>query len=114
MTQGLRRDLTLLVASRKLQASGKPDSITQIVNLAILDLATRVRRGTKIAFLTVPRSPVRVSVRASRHAHSIAIHVSEDANVRISDFVRTAISLYVRKHGREITRLAERVNRQQL
>ena len=108
VTADLRNDLMLLAASRKLAGSRGVRSITHIVDAAILDLAAVVRRGARVSFVTVPRSPVRISVRTHHHAREAAILASRNVNVRISDFVRTALSRYLRKHRREIPHLTKR------
>jgi hypothetical protein len=51
----------------------------------------------------VPRSSNgRTALRVSAKAHKVALQASENADVKLSDFVRTAISLYIRSHASEI------------
>jgi hypothetical protein len=100
----LRDSLKLLSASRKAnRKAGKPVFVLGIVDDALLNLAAILKAGKVVAFIPVPRSNEgRTSLRVSARVHGIAVRSSEDADVKLADFVRTALALYVRDHANEI------------
>jgi hypothetical protein len=100
----LRDSIKLLSASRKAtRKAGKPAFVLGIVDDAILNLAALTKAGKEVAFIPVPRSSEgRTSLRVSARGHEIAVRASEDADVKLADFVRTALSAYVRDHANEI------------
>lgn len=104
LSPALRDSLKLLSASRKAaRNAGKPAFIQGMVDDAILSLAQLLKRGNEVAFIPVPRtSEGRTSLRVSAHAHRVAILGSETADVKLADFIRTALSIYIRNHGNEI------------
>lgn len=114
LTLGLSPDLVdsvkQLSAARKAAANtrGKPKFILGIVDEAIEELATALKAGRTVGFVPTPRSSGgRTALRASFDAHSTAQKASEVADVKLADFVRTALSLYVRSHIREIDQKAK-------
>jgi hypothetical protein len=95
----------LLSASRKAskKGGGKPSFILDIVDEAIAKLAAMLKSGADISFIPVPRSSTgRTSLRVSAKSHRLALQASENADVKLADFVRTALSLYIRSHASEI------------
>ena len=105
LSPDLRDSLKLLSAARKVAptASGKPKFIGGIVDAAIAELAELLKKGEAVSFIPTPRSSTgRTALKASAKAHRTAQKASEAADVKLADFVRTAISLYVRSHIREI------------
>jgi molybdopterin converting factor small subunit len=105
LSPDLRDSLKRLSAARKATAkrTGQPKFIIGIVDEAITELANLLKRGEKVAFIPVPRSSEgRTALRVGTDAHAIAQKSSEAADVKLADFVRTALSLYVRSHAREI------------
>ncbi len=109
LTLGLSPDLydslKQLSAARKsaAQTGDKPKFILDIVDEAIAELAAILKSGREVSFIPVPRSSSgRTSLRVGERAHGIAQKASEIADVKLADFVRTALSLYVRSHAREI------------
>ncbi len=104
LSPDLRDSLKLLSASRKAREdSDKPSFINGIVDDAIAKLAAMLKSGAEVSFIPVPRNNKgRASLRISPSAHKLAVKASETADVKLSDFVRTALSLYVRSHASEI------------
>jgi hypothetical protein len=105
LSPDLRDSLKQLSAARKAAtvAASKPKFIGGIVDTAIADLAEALRDGEAISFVPTPRSSTgRTALKVSAKAHRTAQKASEAADVKLADFVRTAISLYVRSHIREI------------
>jgi hypothetical protein len=106
LSPDLRDSLKLLSARRKARSSpagGKPAFINGIVDMAIAKLAVALKSGAPVSFIPVPRvNSGRTSFRISPLSHRVAVKASEKADVKLSDYVRTAISLYVRSHAREI------------
>ena len=109
LTLGLSPDLVdslkQLSAARKSapKAGGKPKFILGIVDEAIDELATALKVGRTVSFVPTPRSSKgRTALRVSSGAHRTAQKASEAADVKLADFVRTALSHYVRSHVREI------------
>ena len=105
----VRDSLKILSAARKERdATDKPVFINAIVDAAIAKLAAMLKSGANVVFVPVPReSAGRTSFRITPTSHRLALKASENADVRLSDFVRTAISLYVRSHAREIYKEAK-------
>ena len=108
----IREHLTYLIASRKLAnvCSRKPCSVVGIVDAAILTLAMKMKTKSAINFVPVPAmSSVRVSLRMGSAAHRAAQIAAREANIRISDIIRTGLILYLHKHDKEIgSRLSTR------
>lgn len=109
LTLGLSPDLVdslkQLSAARKAaaKAGSKPKFILGIVDEAITDLAAALDSEKTISFIPTPRSSEgRTALRVSAGTHHAAQKASEAADVKLADFVRTALSLYVRSHLREI------------
>jgi molybdopterin converting factor small subunit len=114
LTLGLSPDLVdslkQLSAARKsaANAGGKPKFILGIVDEAIDELATALKAGKKVGFVPTPRSSEgRTALRVSAGPHHTAQKVSEAADVKLADFVRTALSLYLRSRTREIDQEAK-------
>ena len=110
LSPNLRDSLKLLSQTRK--AAQKPSSkskfILEIVDEAIVDLASRLKSDAAVSFVPVPRSSSgRTSLRVSTRAHHVAQKASETADVKLADFVRTALSLYIRNHASEINQEAK-------
>jgi len=104
LSPDLRDSLKLLSASRKArEAADKPAFINGIVDDAVSKLAAMLKSGADVSFIPVPRiNSGRTSLRISPASHRLALKASEAADVKLSDFIRTAISLYVRSHASEI------------
>lgn len=105
LSPDLRDSLKLLSTARKAaaKADGKPKFILGIVDEAIAELVAALKDGKPISFVPIPRSSTgRTALRVSANAHRDAQKASEAADVKLADFVRTALSLYVRSHAREI------------
>ncbi len=105
LSPDLRDSLKQLSTARKAatKAGDRPKFILDIVDQAIAELAAILKNGGEVGFIPVPRSSSgRTSLRVGGHAHRIAQSASEIADVKLADFVRTALSLYVRSHAREI------------
>ena len=102
---GVRETLTKLIAVRKLQdTEGAPSSVIAIVDEAVLDFADYLKVTEDPAFLPVPASEcIRVSLRVSARPSAIAQRFAAKHDVRLTDFYRTAITRYIRKHEAEIT-----------
>ena len=101
----LRDSLMLLSSSRKAQRgkTDKPSFLNGILDEAIAKLAAMLKSGVQVSFIPVPRNNTgRTSFRISPASHRVALKASETADVKLSDFIRTAISLYVRSHASEI------------
>ena len=97
--------LKQLSAARKaaLTVGDKPKFILGIVDDAIAQLAAALKDRKPVSFVPTPRSSNgRTALRVSAQAHRTAQRASETADVKLADFVRTALSLYVRSHAREI------------
>jgi hypothetical protein len=102
---GVRETLTHLIATRKLAdvCSKKPCTVVGIVDEAILGLVVKMKAKGPVGFIPVPATNgVRVSLRVSADAHRVAQKVARDANIRVSDIIRTGLTLYLRKHAKEI------------
>jgi hypothetical protein len=114
LTLGLSPDLydslKRLSAVRKAatSAAAQQKFIVGIVDEAIIELAALLKSGKMVAFIPVPRSSDgRTSLRVGTRAHLVAQKASEAADVKLADFIRTALSLYVRSHAREIDEKTE-------
>jgi hypothetical protein len=105
LSPDLRDGLKRLSAARKVAAKDgdQPKFILGIVDLAIDELAVALKTGKVVNFIPVPRtSPGRTSLRVGSRALRVAQKASEVADVKLADFVRTALCLYVRSHIHEI------------
>ena len=105
LSPDLRDSLKLLSASRKVQRAkaDKPAFLNGILDDAIAKLAAMLKSGVAVSFIPMPRNNTgRTSFRISPASHKVALKASETADVKLSDFIRTAISLYVRSHASEI------------
>lgn len=105
----LRDGLKELSAVRKtMRRGGKPIFIQGMVDDAIVNLDQVLKSGKEVAFIPVPRSTDgRTALRVGVPAHRIAQKASEAADVKLADFVRTALSLYFRNHAHEIHKEAK-------
>lgn len=105
----LRDGLKQLSATRKTARRGaKPVFIQGMVDEAILNLDQVLKSGKDVAFIPVPRScEGRTALRVSAPAHRMAQKASEAADVKLADFIRTALSLYFRNHAHEIHKEAK-------
>lgn len=104
-----RENLTLLIAIRKTtnRAAHKPASVAAVLDDAISALTTKFEGGRAVAFIPVPpRDCVRMSMRISTETHQAAQKWAKAADVRVADFIRTALVFYLRKHARETARYA--------
>ena len=105
----VRENLTLLIATRKTtnKAARKPASVVAVLDDAISGLAAKFESHSAVAFIPVPpNNCVRVSLRLSTKTHQVARKWAKAADVRVADFIRTALSLYLRKHANETARYA--------
>ncbi len=110
LSPDLRDGLKLLSATRKAASAiaDKPKFIGGIVETAIAELAETLKAGEAVSFVPTPRSSSgRTALKVSAKAHRAAQKASEAADVKLADFVRTAISIYVRSHSREIDQKAK-------
>ena len=110
LSPDVRDSLKLLSASRKVlrNQSDRPSFFNAIVDEAIAKLAALLKSGADIGFIPVPRNNTgRTSFRISPLAHKTALRASKNADVKLSDFIRTAISFYVRSHASEIYKEAK-------
>ncbi len=104
-----RENLTLLIAVRKTtnRAAHKPASVVAVLDDAISALTTKCESGSAVAFIPVPPTDcVRVSLRISTKTHQVAQKCARAADVRVADFIRTALTFYLRKHAGETARYA--------
>lgn len=105
LSPDLRDSLKQLSAARKAaaKAAGPERFIIGIVDEAIAKLAAALRDRKPVSFIPTPRfSTGRTALRVSANALRAAQKASETADVKLADFVRTALSRYVRSHAREI------------
>lgn len=104
LSPDLRDSLKLLSTARKDRPGGdQPAFINGILADAIAKLAAMLKSGADVSFIPVPRNNTgRTSFRISPTSHRLAVKAAEAADVKLSDFIRTALSLYVRSHAREI------------
>ena len=104
LSPDLRDSLQLLSSSRKAIVEGsKPSFINAMLDEAIAKLAAMLKSGAAVSFVPVPRKKTdRTSFRISPASHKIALKACKDADLKLSDFIRTAISLYVRSNASEI------------
>ena len=109
MKTGARENLTLLIATRKTtnKAARKPASVAAVLNDAISALAAKFEGGSAVAFIPVPPHDCeRVSLRINTKTHQVAQKWAKAADVRVADFIRTALTFYLRKHAGETARYA--------
>ena len=100
LRDGLKRLSAVRKASRK---GAKPVFIQGMVDDAIIHLDQLLKSGKDVAFIPVPRSSEgRTALRVSAPAHRTAQKASEAADVKLADYIRTALSLYLRNHAHEI------------
>jgi hypothetical protein len=86
----------------------KPVFIAGMVDDAIIHLSAQIKKGTPIAFIPTPRSHEgRTALRVSAKAHKVAAQASETADVKLADFIRTALTEYLRNHSDEIDQKAK-------
>jgi hypothetical protein len=105
LSPDLRDSIRQLSAARKAaaKAAGQEKFIVGIVDEAIIEVAALLKSGKSVSFIPVPRSSDgRTSLRVGVRAHAIAQMAAETADVKLADFVRTALTLYIRSHAREI------------
>lgn len=89
---------------RKFNTSRKPSSVVGILDEAVRMLANRGGRDSPALFVPVPRNDCeRVSLRVTGQSYELAQAASQNADVRITDWLRTAVILYLHKHGKEIS-----------
>lgn len=104
-----RENLTLLIATRKTtnKAAHKPASVAAVLDDAISALAAKFEGGGVVAFIPVPPNDcVRVSLRIGTKTHQVVQKWAKVADVRVADFIRTALTLYLRKYASETARYA--------
>jgi hypothetical protein len=102
---GVRETLARLITARKLSGAqkNKPRSIVQIVDDAITNLAAQRNAGRKINYIAVPASECdKISIRVAPSTYEVAQTAAAEDDVRNTDFIRTALAFYLRKHEREI------------
>jgi hypothetical protein len=102
---GLLDDLKKLVAKRKLlpRWPDRPVFISNILDDAIASLDARLQRGATVSFVPVSPSDSRqTSMRLGGASHRAAMRASKRADVRFADFIRTALTLYLKKCASEI------------
>jgi hypothetical protein len=106
LKRSIRESLIKLTAVRKLKdpAGTMPSSVVGIVDQAIFDFEEYLKTADDVAFLPVPASDyMRVSLRVNERPSTIAQRSAAKHDVRITDFYRTAVTRYIRKHEKEIT-----------
>lgn len=102
---GLLEDLKGLVARRKLSPKrpDRPVFIRDILDEAIASLDARLQRGGAVSFVPVSPSDSRqTSMRVGGAGYRAAVRASKRADVRLADFIRTALTLYLKKCASEI------------
>lgn len=111
---GVHGVLTKLIAVRKLRDAkdGFPTSAVGIVDAAVMDFVTYLEAAEDPGFVPVPpRGCVRVSLRVSAKPSKIAQETAAKHDVRLTDFYRTAVTRYLRKHKQEIEIMLNRPRR---
>lgn len=89
---------------RKFKGSVKPSSFVSILDDAVRLLANQHDRDSPARFVPVPRDDCeRVSLRVTGQSYATAQTASKKADVRITDWLRTAVVLYLRKHRKEVS-----------
>lgn len=109
---GIHEILTKLIAVRKLQDARavSPSSVVGIVDAAVMEFADHLKSTDEPGFIPVPPNDcVRVSLRVSARPARVAQAAAARHDVRLTDFYRTALTRYIRRHEREI--LAYRARR---
>lgn len=102
---GVRDTLARLIAVRKLTNlhGTKPRSVVRIVDEAIKSLAAQRAANRRVSYIPVPASECsRFSIRVSPTTYKIAQNGATKDDVRVTDYIRTAVTLYLQKHEREI------------
>jgi hypothetical protein len=105
----IRENLTLLIATRKTtnKAARKPASVAAILDDAVSALAAKLEGASEVAFIPVPPNDcVRLSLRINIKTLQAAQKWAREADVRVADFIRTALTLYLRKYAGETARYA--------
>ena len=100
--RGTREVLTHLSAIRKITGTARPNSIVGIIDEAVGNLA-EIKGDSPARYAPVPREGCeRVSLRISGPAYDVARVGATSANIRITDWLRTAVVLYLLKHEKEL------------
>lgn len=102
---GVREMLVRLIAVRKLAGlhGTKPRSVVGIVDEAIKSMAALRASNRKVNYIPVPANGCRrFSIRVRPATYRIAQKGAAKDDVRITDYIRTAVALYLQKHEREI------------
>jgi hypothetical protein len=110
LSADLQDSLKLISASRKAQGdkSNQPSYLNGIVDEAIAKLAAMLKSGADVNFVPLPtKNAARPTYRISPASHKLAVAASENAGVKLGDFIRTALTLYVRSHASEIYKEAK-------
>lgn len=103
---GVHEVLTKLIAVRKLRdtKASSPSSVVGIVDAAVIEFADQLKTKEDPGFIPVPPNDcVRVSLRVSAQPAKIAQAAAAKHDVRVTDFYRTAVTRYIRRHEREIS-----------
>lgn len=101
---GTRNLLTQLAAVRRFKGSSKPSSFVSILDDAVQMLVKQDDSDCPARFVPVPRSDCeRVSLRVTGQSYAVAQIASKNSDVRITDWLRTAVMLYLRRHRREVS-----------
>jgi hypothetical protein len=103
---GVHEILTKLIAVRKLQDSkaAVPSSVVGIVDAAVIEFADQLKAMKDPGFIPVPPNDcVRVSLRVSARSAKVAQAAATRHDVRLTDFYRTAVTRYIRRHEEEIS-----------
>jgi len=103
VSPALRDDLRRLCLSRRLRwAEGEePATIRGIMDAAVSDFGARPKEQ-HMDFATAPRTCVMLSARIGAEARRIANAASARADVRLTDYLRTALVQYMKRHASEL------------
>jgi hypothetical protein len=101
---GVRDALARLIRVRKsmVPRGKKPRSIVEIVDEAIKALSAQIQAKRKVHYVIVPATGCdRLSLRVNPNTYEIAQQHAVDDDVRATDFIRTAVTFYLKKCEKE-------------
>jgi hypothetical protein len=104
LNPALHDTLKRLAAVRKAaKTRTRPTFLKAILEEALQQLAVKVKADADISFVPVaPGGNKQICYRISGAVHRTATQAANMANVQFADFLRTAITCYVRNHAGEI------------
>lgn len=102
VSAALRNDLERLCLIRRLRwKTGEKATIRGIIDAAVMSLISRQRRGV-VHCIAPPLTCVPLNARIGVEAQRRARAASARADVRLTDFLRTALIMYLERHAREL------------